>query len=92
MQEEILIRTTSEKDRVLEMFRQKGMRVTKQRILLLDIIFEKEYTSCKEVYYQARKRDKSIGIATVYRMLNTLRELGVFQEHTPYRLSEDLRR
>ena len=91
MQEEILARTTPEKEKVLELFRQKGMRITKQRILLLDVIFEKEYASCKEVYFQARKRDRSIGIATVYRMLNILTELGVFKEHTRYRLTEETR-
>ena len=62
------------------------MRITKQRKLILDIVFEQECTSCKEIYYQASKRDKNIGIATVYRMVNALGELGVFQTHTPYRL------
>lgn len=90
MQDEKRIRMAPEKERVLELFRQKGMRVTKQRILLLDIILEQEYTSCKEVYFQARKKDKSIGIATVYRMLNTLTELGIFQVRTPYRLSDEV--
>lgn len=63
------------------------MRITKQRKLILDIVFEQECTSCKEIYYQASKRDKNIGIATVYRMVNALGELGVFQTNTPYRLA-----
>lgn len=84
--DERLIRVAREKDKILELFRNKGMRITKQRKLILDIVFEQECTSCKEIYYQASKRDKNIGIATVYRMVNALGELGVFQTHTPYRL------
>ena len=84
MQDERLIRVAREKDKILELFRNKGMRITKQRKLILDIVFER--TSCKEIYYQASKQDKNIGIATVYRMVNALGELGVFQTHTPYRL------
>ena len=87
VQDEKLIRTTREKDMILEKFRNRGMRITKQRRLILDIVFEKDCTSCKEIYYQASKRDKNIGIATVYRMVNALTELGVFQTNVPYRLT-----
>lgn len=90
MQDEKLIRVAREKDKILEMFRQKGMRVTKQRKLILDIVFEHECTCCKEIYYQAAKKDKSIGIATVYRMVNALADLGVFGVNTPYHLSEEM--
>ena len=65
VQDEKLIRTTREKDMILEKFRNRGMRITKQRRLILDIVFEQDCTSCKEIYYQASKRDKNIGIATV---------------------------
>ena len=87
VQDEKLIRTTREKDMILEKFRNRGMRITRQRRLILDIVFEQDCTSCKEIYYQASKRDKNIGIATVYRMVNALTELGVFQTNVPYRLT-----
>ena len=92
VQDEKLIRTTREKDMILEKFRNRGMRITKQRRLILDIVFEQDCTSCKEIYYQASKRDKNIGIATVYRMVNALTELGVFQTNVPYRLTEEWNR
>ncbi len=85
MQDEKLIRIAREKDRILERFRQKGMRITKQRRLILDIVFAHECTCCKEIYYQALKEDRHMGIATVYRMVNVLTEMGVFQTHTLYR-------
>lgn len=59
VQDEKLIRTTREKDMILEKFRNRGMRITKQRRLILDIVFEQDCTSCKEIYYQASKRDKN---------------------------------
>lgn len=92
MQDERLIRVAQEKDKILQMFRQRGMRITKQRKLILDIVFEHECTCCKEIYYQASKRDKGIGIATVYRMVNVLTDLGVFQVQVPYRLAESLQK
>ena len=39
VQDEKLIRTTREKDMILEKFRNRGMRITKQRRLILDIVF-----------------------------------------------------
>ncbi|MCD8196540.1 MAG: transcriptional repressor [Lachnospiraceae bacterium] len=84
--DERLIRVAREKDKILDLFRSRGMRITKQRRLILDIVFEQECTSCKEIYYRAAKRDKNIGIATVYRMVNVLSELGVFRTNTPYQL------
>ncbi len=87
MQDERLVRTAREKDKIIELFRRKGMRVTKQRRLILDIVFDEECTCCKEIYYQASKKDKNIGIATVYRMVNALTDLGVFQANEPYRIS-----
>lgn len=90
VQDERLIRVAREKDKILERFRKEGLRITKQRRLILDIVFEHECTCCKEIYYQASKRDKTIGIATVYRMVNVLGELGVFQTNVPYRFSANM--
>ena len=61
-----------QKEAILNRLRQRGCRITKQRMLLLDIILEEECSSCKEIYYKASKIDSSIGSATVYRMINML--------------------
>lgn len=88
VQDERLIRVAREKDKILELFRQRGMRITRQRKLILDIVFEHDCICCKEIYYQALKKDKNVGIATVYRMVNALADLGVFQANAPYRLAD----
>ena len=59
-----------QREEILKKLREQGCRITKQRQLLLDIILQEEYSCCKEIYYKAAKQDSSIGIATVYRMIN----------------------
>ena len=79
MQDERLMRAVCRKDEILEQIRRNGMRITSQRRLILDIVLEHECTCCKEIYYQALKKDKNMGIATVYRMVNMLTDLGILQ-------------
>lgn len=75
-------RVSREKEEILYLLRKRGFRVTKQRELILDIVFEHECASCKEIYYQAIQRDPGIGMATVYRMVNTLTDIGVLKVAT----------
>ena len=63
-----------------------GGWITKQRLILLDVILEGECGSCKEIYYRASKIDHSIGTATVYRMINTLEEIGAIDRKNMYRV------
>ncbi|MBD5544833.1 MAG: Fur family transcriptional regulator [Lachnospiraceae bacterium] len=77
----------SQKQAMLTILKEKGYRITSQRRLLIDIIFDEECTCCKEIYYKAHKRDQTIGIATVYRMLNTLEEIGAIDRRNLYKLS-----
>ena len=72
-------RVSREKEEILHLLRKRGFRVTKQRELILDIVFEHECASCKEIYYQAIQHDPGIGMATVYRMVNTLTDIGVLK-------------
>ena len=75
------------KDAVIEKLRKQGFRITKQRCILLDIILDEDCSSCKEIYYKAVKRDDSIGIATVYRMVNTLEDIGVISRKNMYKVA-----
>ena len=66
-----------QKEQIIAELQKRGKRITEQRKVLLDVILEGNWTCCKEIYYEAVKRDPSIGMATVYRMLSTLEEIGV---------------
>lgn len=64
------------KDDIFALLKKNGFRLTEQRKLIVDIIVNEEYSCCKEVYFLAHKKDSSIGVATVYRMINVLEDIG----------------
>lgn len=68
-----------QKEEIIEEMKRRGKRITEQRKILLDIVLKNPHNCCKEIYYEAVKKDPSIGIATVYRMLNMLEEIGSSQ-------------
>ena len=76
-----------QKQIIINRLKEDGCRITKQRLMLLDIILEDECSSCKEIYYRASKRDPKIGTATVYRMINTLEEIGAISRKNMYKIA-----
>lgn len=75
-----------QKDFIIEKLKERGLRITKQRMLLLDVILKNECTSCKEIYYRVSKLDEHIGPATVYRMVNVLEEIGAIDRKNMYKM------
>ena len=71
---------------MIKKLKQQGLRITKQRRIILDVILQNECSCCKEVYLQASKLDQRIGMATVYRMVNTLKEIGEINQDSAYRM------
>lgn len=78
-----------QKQQIMEKLRKHGCRITRQRQIILDIILENRCSSCKEIYYQAVRTDDKIGIATVYRMVNALEEIGVISRRIVYETEEE---
>lgn len=76
----------NEKDEMIQRLKEKGCRITRQRRLLIDIILENACASCKEIYYRALREDKRISVATVYRMINVLEEIGAIDRKNMYRV------
>ena len=72
----------AKKTYILKELKKNGCRITNQRKLLIDVILNGECSSCKEIYYQAIQHDPGIGMATVYRMVNTLTDIGVLKVAT----------
>lgn len=75
-----------QKEIILKKLKEQGCRITKQRMELIHIILENECSNCKEIYYKAAKTDKKIGIATVYRMVNMLEEIGAISRRNMYKV------
>ena len=80
-------RTKMQKEMVIERLKEQGCRITKQRLILLDIILSEECSCCKEIFYEASKRDKGIGQSTVYRMVSLLEEVGAINRKNMYKIS-----
>lgn len=79
-------RTQMQREIVIQRLKEQGCRITKQRLALIDIILENECSSCKEIYYKAVRMDEKIGIATVYRMINMLEEIGAISRRNMYKV------
>ena len=82
--------TEMEKKLILSKLRERGCRITKQRMKLIDTILENDCASCKEIYYMASANDSKLGIATVYRMVNLLEEIGVNSRRNMYAISDEV--
>lgn len=80
-------RSDIRKESVIQRLRERGCRMTKQRQVLLDIILEQECASCKEMYYKANAIEPSIGVATVYRLVSLLEDIGAISRKNMYKIS-----
>ncbi len=81
-----------QRDEIIEKLKDSGCRITKQRLLILDTILEGKFTCAKDIYYKVAEENDSIGFATVYRMMNTLEEIGAIDRSSMYKIngSEDI--
>ena len=75
---------SDQKAQIIGELQRKGKRITGQRKILLDVILEGNWSSCKEIYYMASKKDPTIGLATVYRMVGVLEEMGFLSRGCRY--------
>jgi len=65
-----------------EAFREAGRRLTSQRCLILDVLKgSDEHLDAEAVHDRAKSCAPDISLATVYRTLTLLREMGFVEEH-----------
>ena len=76
-----------QKEMIVRQMRDRGCRITKARLTLLDVILGQDCSSCKEIYYIASQMIPGIGIATVYRMMNLLEEIGAITRNSMYQIA-----
>ena len=57
-----------------------GLKVTKQREIILDTFLEKEHVTAEQLYRTLSRHKPHIGLATLYRTLNLLCDSGIAQE------------
>jgi Fur family ferric uptake transcriptional regulator len=62
--------------------RRKGVRITRQRSIILGILSDTEgHPDALEIFQQAVKADASISLSTVYRTMKLLGDMGVIHRH-----------
>ncbi|MCP4969093.1 MAG: transcriptional repressor [Arcobacter sp.] len=75
-----MISSTEVIDELKRIVKQKGLKYTEQREIVLNILINAEgHLSAEEIYnlIKSKKRESSIGIATVYRALSFLEEVNL---------------
>lgn len=58
-----------------------GLRMTVQRRHIIEILTSSQCTSPKELWYEAKQYVPDLGIATVYRLINRLEQIGVLSKN-----------
>lgn len=73
--------------------RAAGKRITRQRLLILDVLAQSQaHLDAHDIYVRARRLDRRLSLSTVYRTLavfkaaGVVRELHLDQEHHHYEL------
>ena len=65
----------------LDALRATGHRITSQRQLVLAVIESSpEHLDAEAIYRRVRKKDTRIGLATVYRTLAVLKDMGLIEQ------------
>jgi Fur family peroxide stress response transcriptional regulator len=63
------------------MFREKGFKVTTQRLAICNFILSrKDHPTAELIYQELRNEYPTISLGTVYKTLHLLKELGLIQE------------
>ena len=70
-------------DKVIKRFRHTGLKITPQRLSIFRLLHgNSSHPSAEEIYHEILKIHPSISFTTVYKTLQTLRDLGEIQELT----------
>lgn len=69
-------------ERFKTMLREKGLKVTKQRLLVLAVVGKHpgEHLTAEEIYELVREQYPEIGMATIYRTVQVLVELNILDK------------
>jgi Fur family peroxide stress response transcriptional regulator len=66
---------------IVSRFREAGLKITPQRISIFHLLQDnRNHPSAEEVYREALRIHPSISFTTVYKTLQTLRDMGEIQE------------
>ena len=69
-------------DQVIKKLSNKGIRPTKQRMILAKLLFENgdRHISAEELYEEVKKENRKISLATIYNTLKQFTKIGLLKE------------
>ena len=66
---------------IIGFFREKGIKVTSQRLAICKFILSrKDHPTAEQIYQELRNEYPTISLGTIYKNLNLLKDLGLIQE------------
>ena len=66
---------------VIGFFREKGLKVTSQRLAICNFILSrKDHPTAEQIYEGLRNEYPTISLGTIYKTLHLLKDLGLIQE------------
>ena len=69
--EQVSYQTTKmQREIILTKLKEKGCRITKQRLRLIDIILQYECSSCKEIFYRALEEDEATTRKVIHKLMD----------------------
>lgn len=69
------------KESMMKMMREKGLKLTPQRLAIIDILIEKNllHPSARAIYDAAKRKTRRLSLSTVYFTLNELSKHGIIK-------------
>jgi Fur family peroxide stress response transcriptional regulator len=68
------------KDTVLDKIKEEGLRITPQRVRIVELLFELSHPTADRIYVTMAEQFPYVSQATVYNTLKMLKEIGVVSE------------
>ncbi len=68
---------------IIELLKTRKLKATPQRLAILEFLNGKTHPTIEEIYEAIKKGFPSISLATIYKNINTLKEMGVVTELNP---------
>ncbi|WP_187647204.1 Fur family transcriptional regulator [Nitrosophilus labii] len=68
---------------IIELLKEKKLKATPQRLAILNYLNHKTHPTIEEIFEEIRKSFPSISLATIYKNINTLKDVGIVMELNP---------
>ena len=66
---------------IINLFRDKGLKVTSQRLAIYSFILSrKDHPTAEQIYQEMKEKYPTLSLGTIYKTLHLLKKIGLIQE------------